>query len=501
MKKNQFANGSQPQVKLKIYFSDFFQVERLSLEQHGALNISLINDLPLFIDPFLLFNSKKPEYQTLHQEILKYVRFLKDMSQAEGLSPGLLKAWFYFPEVKQNWLGYSKVGNGGAGLGSDFAQALNNSLRVVFSNFGEETITRSSHLEKLCLIREGIGRDKLGDFVANLIKGYLAHYTQDFTLKHLKPNQRQRVRIDKVIFNYETQTWESAEFDLPWIGGDYVLLTPKDILTKDDAWINRGDFLERFPTIIAAVPNSQLRDQVNQYFLRQLPRRPSAKEKMKAAVNTVEQFPQVVDYYIRSQENRAEEAKSVSQEKVNSSEQIYIKQLPELVQSLQEVGFYSAPPPDTYTAALTRVNYLKQVVENNNGYRVFYIDGKPIQREADVHIMFRLTWFATPYDVNAEVDNGGGPVDYKISLGSADTTLVEFKLASNSHLKANLVHQVAAYAAANQTKQSIKVIFYFSTKQLNRVKKILRELRRDNDTSIVLIDASNENRVSASKIR
>ena len=40
---------------IKVYFSDFFEVDEDIIEEYGAINISLINDLPLFIDPFLLF--------------------------------------------------------------------------------------------------------------------------------------------------------------------------------------------------------------------------------------------------------------------------------------------------------------------------------------------------------------------------------------------------------------------------------------------------------------
>jgi len=58
---------------MKVYFSDIFEVPAQKLENYGAFNISLINDLPLFVDPFLLFNSRKPKYRTLHNEILKYV--------------------------------------------------------------------------------------------------------------------------------------------------------------------------------------------------------------------------------------------------------------------------------------------------------------------------------------------------------------------------------------------------------------------------------------------
>lgn len=81
--------------------------------------------------------------------------------------------WFTFREVKQTWLGFSKVGNDGRGLGLDFARALNQNLTTVFSSFGNETITRTPHLEKLTLIRDGVGCDSISDFTVRLIKEYL----------------------------------------------------------------------------------------------------------------------------------------------------------------------------------------------------------------------------------------------------------------------------------------------------------------------------------------
>src|ERR1700680_100737 len=99
--------------KMKVYFTDFFEIPPGTLEQYGAFNISLLSDLPLFIDPFLLFNSKKPKYQNLHDEIISYLRFLKDKSSNRLLEPGLLKALYAFPEIGQSWLGFTIRGNRG----------------------------------------------------------------------------------------------------------------------------------------------------------------------------------------------------------------------------------------------------------------------------------------------------------------------------------------------------------------------------------------------------
>lgn len=46
---------------MNVYFSDWFDVDPAALEEYGAFNVSLINDLPLFIDPFFLFTTDTTE--------------------------------------------------------------------------------------------------------------------------------------------------------------------------------------------------------------------------------------------------------------------------------------------------------------------------------------------------------------------------------------------------------------------------------------------------------
>jgi hypothetical protein len=113
---------------MATFFNEYFGVTTAQVDDYGAFNISLINDLPLFIDPFLLFNSGKPEYQQLHDDILRYMIFLRDKITSGDTNPDLIKAWFMFPEIKQNWMGFSLHGNGGSGLGKDFAEALRANL-------------------------------------------------------------------------------------------------------------------------------------------------------------------------------------------------------------------------------------------------------------------------------------------------------------------------------------------------------------------------------------
>lgn len=479
------------------------------MEEYGAFDISLINDLPLFVDPFLLFNSENKVYQQLHNEIIDYMRFLKKVSLAGKVPDPLVKEWFTFPEVKQNWFGLSKTGNDGRGLGMDFAKALNKNLNNVFRDFGDEKITRSSHLEKLCLIKDGVGRDNISDFTTNLIKRYLANYTQEFAHRYLKGSQYKRVTLRKTKFNYNTRSWITGSFELPYIHfnlpyphDDFVLLTPKDILTKDEAWINRPELLDRFPEIANALPDSTLRAQINEYLIRTLPRGPKVtrKEVHEAVGRAVTQFPQIIDYYIRNKEENGDQAVSYAEARVQEVELIFINQVRLLVSEFLDPGGFYKLPYNTHEEAYQRLMFLKDVIENKGGHKLFYLNGSPLKRESDLQILYRLTWFATSSDVTREANDGRGPSDFKISRGSADKTIVEFKLAKNTQLERNLEKQCKIYEAASDTTHpSIKAILYFDDEEHSKVQRILKHLKLENDPNIVLIDACDYNKPSGSK--
>jgi K+/H+ antiporter YhaU regulatory subunit KhtT len=484
---------------MDLYFSQQFGVDEQVLADYGAFNISVVSDLPLFIDPFLLFNSEKSEYQELHQEILKYLRFLKEQAFPE-LDKGLIKDWYCFKEVKQNWLGYTLFGNEGAGLGMDFAVALHEALSDILSNFGQETITHGSHLEKLCLIKEGVGKDNISDFTTNLIKGYLLDYTQAFAQEHLEEEMTGTFPVRRAAFNYETKTWMTRSYVLPMLGDDFVLLTPADMLTKDDTWISPKDMLQRFEQLPDAMPNDLLRSQVDRYFKEQLGRKPSAKERTEAAMKTIRQFPELLDRYIRLKEDTGDRAEAVSAARVEEIKVALVQQVAKTIGDLESNTDFYEKPWTSYDECRDRVEYFKDYIENKDGYKLLNRGaGEPFSQEKEVQLAFGLVWCKTDFDVNREPNNGRGPVDFKVSYGSKDKSLIEFKLGGNNHLKRNLEKQITVYEAANGTRSSVKAIVCYTAEQERRVARILRELKLQNEESVVVIDARIDNKPSASR--
>ena len=485
-----------------LYFSDYFGVSEDTLDAYGAFDVSLVTDLPLFVDPFLLFHSPKDEYQGLHDGIIRYLRFLRAKSESGRVSPALVKAWYRFGEVKQNWLGFCRAGNSGRGLGREFAEALDANLVNVFRDFGRERITRGSHLEKLCLIRPGVGKDMVSDFTTNLIKDYLLSYTEAFAEEHLPAGLVGSVSVGRVFFDYDLERWMPRTYRLPVHDGDFVLLTPRDILTRDDTWISHSDMWLRFQDIPFAVDNDQLRAEINNYFYAKLPekREPSKEERSRAIEDTLRRFPELIDFYIKWKEDTGDQAAAESDLKVRDSYELYVQQFGRLIESLQRQTPFYAVPGDTRSESLERIEYFKDVVENKGAFRHFYDrSGRPVKREEDIQILFRFVWFGTPSDVSREVNDGRGPADYKVSRGARDKTIVEFKLASNSHLRRNLEKQVEIYQAASDAETGIKVIFYFSESELGKVQGILNDLGLTGNPNVVLVDARSDNKPSASK--
>jgi hypothetical protein len=145
------------------------------------------------------------------------------------------------------------------------------------------------------------------------------------------------------------------------------------------------------------------------------------------------------------------------------------------------------------------VHFFKSDIEDNDGYKLLNRgDGEAFPKKAEVHLAFGLVWCKTELDVSREPNNGRGPVDFKASYGASAKSLIEFKLASNTRLKQNLEKQVKIYERANGTRSSVKVVVCCTSAQEARMNGILKELKLEEEESVVVIDARGDNKPSAS---
>lgn len=475
-------------INLKIYFTDFFNVDKSELENYGAFNISLINDLPLFVDPFLLFNSENSQYKSLHESMIKYISFLKYkiLAKKGRFSNNEIKAWFMFNEVQQNWLGYSCVGNSGRGLNRAFANTLIDSFINNSSDFEINNITQGLHPEKLCLIKDGTGKDSVSDLTVNLIKKFLLEYTQTFAEKYIPEDKLKKFTVEKVEFNYDTETWQAKEYILPKFEKEYVLLTPKNILTKDESWINKKEMIEDFSNICSSISNEELRAKLEKYVNDILPENYNAQEWKKAVKQTIEKFPEFIDYFIRMKEINGKEAHIRSDLKIRETQELFIELVSNLVEELYHHTNFYQQSYDTLKDTYQRIIFLKNIIENNDEFKHSY-QKKLIKKQSELQLLLRLIWFVRPSYVDNDIKIDLNPLGYESSRSSKGKMLVEFKLASNKKLKLSLENLIKKYGTENF--ESIKVIIFFSPQEYSNVNRILSELNLKVGKNIVLIDA------------
>lgn len=154
----------------------------------------------------------------------------------------------------------------------------------------------------------------------------------------------------------------------------------------------------------------------------------------------------------------------------------------------------------SFDEAYRRVCCFKNWIENQNGNKILHSIKK--LKEEDLQILFKgmCTLEGSSYRFDREVNNGRGPVDFLISKGSSDSTLVEFKLASNSNLERNLQYQIDVYKKASETEKVIVVIFCIKIDELNKIEKLRTKSYMKDDKNIMVIDCRN-NKPSASRVR
>ena len=367
--------------KPRIYFSDYFEIDHNVIENYGALDIALVCDNPAFVDPFLIFANSK--YKKQHSFIIRYLELLKNKAVVNSdneLNSGDFQHYYKFPEVKQAWLGYSVDGNAGLGLGPLFAESLYKNLNKIFANFGKEKITKSAHIEKLCLVEEGVGIDKISDFTLNLIKGFILEYTQEFALKNIDQKFIKEFPVKKTSFDFNTGLWKDGRFKLPFFEYknkvDFVLLVPQDVLTSHDTWISKNDFLQNNTKIFSSIENEELRTKLNKYFQdclltkvgknKKIIKDESQKSKKVALLKTIQEYPQILDYYIKQKENDSDEALKnhvAIPEKIN-----FYFDTENIQQSFAERSFNKINLFDDF---LERMKFFKKVLESNSNFWKF----------------------------------------------------------------------------------------------------------------------------------
>ncbi|MGQ0527427.1 MAG: hypothetical protein ACT4OY_05275 [Alphaproteobacteria bacterium] len=194
----------------------------------------LNEDIPLYIDPFLIWKSPSLADKGLHQMILAAFNNL-GLLMKSGQTEQAVKQLILASECDEVGLGNSAARKG--------KRIGEKSAKEILSLFHKIPFYRDNgfrHFEEIQLFVDGIGKDRVSDIACNFMKSYLIDYTHQECESLGIPMQAVKVHA---VYNHDKKLFESITANLPVHPESKVplLLIPKRWL-RHVPWINYDSY-------------------------------------------------------------------------------------------------------------------------------------------------------------------------------------------------------------------------------------------------------------------
>lgn len=196
-------------------------------------------DIPLYIDPFLLWKSPSQQDQALHTAMTSSFNYLNYLTK-KGRNDKALEILTNISECTEVGLGVSKTRTGlklGKGKAHQILQLFHDIPE--YSQFG------FTHFETIQLYISGISKDRISDIACNYLKSFLIDYTIEQCDINNIPTEG--VIID-TIYNYKTNVLDTnIKTYLPVnpTTKEPLIFTPKRWL-RFSPWINFEDYFQSY---------------------------------------------------------------------------------------------------------------------------------------------------------------------------------------------------------------------------------------------------------------
>jgi len=466
-----------------MLFSQHFKITKTKDE--NWFDPILFTDTPLFIDPFLLFDSESGLFKDSHAEIIQFFNYLFQLIAQSGgnmASPHWRRATSLVAlgEVFELCLGYSHGGTHGAGSGRELATQI---CRGLLSAIRQE-INQLEHFEEVQIFEGGIGPDRISDAAAGIIRHRIAKYTEEVAAKHKIPAQR--IRYLKSRFDFEKERWVAEWFHLPInpYTGDPILLVPEDYL-RPLPTINPEDFWG----YCYDTQTETIRREFGEEITRHVDK--------KTIIEFARKHPDLRERYVKNKENEGSEPYNLRTDP-SGYYQPYLGAFSWADRNKFKAKIGSKD--DVYTAVHDFIGRFKVYVEDQEGWRLLWNDDGSAKKEIAFQALFQGV--ILPYcrenniDLSKEPNVGRGPVDFKASHGYAQRVLIEAKLAGNTKFWNGLKKQLPTYLRANQVEEGIFLVACQRDqdfKKVSNIQEMAKEVGKEAGIKIdvVLVDCRN----------
>lgn len=216
--------------------TDHYGIHKSQTELDFAIQF-FDEDIPLYVDPFLLWKSPSLQDQSLHTAITNSFNYLNFLIKKER-SEEALSMLINLSECQEVGLGVSKTRNG-----VKIGKVQGQKILALFRDIPEYSQFGFTHFEIIQLYISGISKDRISDIACNYIKSFLI----DYTIEQCEINKipTEGVILDS-IYNYKTNAIDiNQKTYLPVnpTTKDPIIFTPKRWL-RFNPWINYEDYFK-----------------------------------------------------------------------------------------------------------------------------------------------------------------------------------------------------------------------------------------------------------------
>jgi hypothetical protein len=218
--------------------TDHFEIYKSQSELDFAIQF-LAEDIPLYVDPFLLWKSPSQQDQALHTTITNSFNHLNYLTK-KGQSD----------EARATLIALSECGEVGLGVsrsrtGLRIGETQANDVLSLFTSIDEYSRFGFTHFETIQLYVGGISKDRISDFACNYLKSFLIDYTVDQC--HITGIPVNDVTLD-TVYNYRNNCLDhNVHTKLPInpTNGQPLIFTPKRWL-RFSPWISFDDYFRGY---------------------------------------------------------------------------------------------------------------------------------------------------------------------------------------------------------------------------------------------------------------
>jgi hypothetical protein len=320
----------------------------------------LEEDIPLYLDPFLLWASDDETYKALHETLVRFLEHLGELA-VNGRREAARQLLLRCEEPKEFGLGYARESKRGSFMGPATAERVVD-LYVDTPQLYEE---RLDHVEELGLFVPGVAEDRISDMAACVLREFFTRFTESQARAFEIPTKRFRTPD---LFDVDALQWRPGIVaELPYHPGHDtpLLFAPLDLL-RHLHWINYGDYYRSyFARHVAPAKRSQ----------RSLP-------KPEVLAHNRSNYAHV-KRYVAEKERSADLAKPdpLFEPLKLSSIETKVKTLAQLATGTAQAGRFEAIVDDVLASALyPELEFADSQVRTESGGHIrdllFYNDGK-----------------------------------------------------------------------------------------------------------------------------